>query len=382
MSTEEAGLRSLSLLETFNTVLVESQQELERVVKALARHRIVAFDSEGSNLSRKGDLTVASFLGLDNVGECNDSASVYLFDVKKLGKSAFSDIAPSLKPLLEDPSIRKITFDCRQDSDALYHQFGVTLRGVRELQVLEQAVRINSGEEVPTRNPYLKRSNIPFLKSMANTAQKYLSDNKEVMKWMANKQTTSHDTLWEHRPLSDRAINYASWDVYTIKLLYEKLHEVGELPEVLERAVEQYSARYESAFRDRATPLSSYSEEDKNFKVEEVPIVDPEAISRILGPRTLKSFPSYKNLKPLEKWDSAVKNLKNPTTDKNKAFNDVLFVLQHDYWYTSEGFQEIRRLADEFPFTSKQRGIIRNPPPLPDADDYDNYGDYGGSDSD
>ena len=46
-----------------------------------------------------------------------------------------------IRELLEDPDFPKIFFDCRQDSDALFHQFGVLLRGVRDLQLMELLLR-------------------------------------------------------------------------------------------------------------------------------------------------------------------------------------------------------------------------------------------------
>lgn len=44
----------------------------------------------------------------------------------------------------------------------------------------------------------------------------------------------------------------------------------------------------------------------------------------------------------MEKWNKAIAalNLKLPS-----AYNDVMFILQHDDWFTNSGMNEIRRLA-------------------------------------
>jgi hypothetical protein len=47
--------------------------------------------------------------------------------IKTLGREVFSSSGKSLKSLLESDSVKKISFDCRSDSDALFHQFQVSL---------------------------------------------------------------------------------------------------------------------------------------------------------------------------------------------------------------------------------------------------------------
>jgi ribonuclease D len=47
----------------------------------------------------------------------------------------------SLRSILESEVVTKLTCDCRMDSDALYHQFGVACRNVLDLQIAEVAFR-------------------------------------------------------------------------------------------------------------------------------------------------------------------------------------------------------------------------------------------------
>ncbi|KZL87249.1 3 -5 exonuclease [Colletotrichum incanum] len=69
---------------------------------------------------------------------------VYLVDVHALQSSAFSTTTgdgTTLKTILESPTIIKVFFDVRNDSDALFHHFAVNLRGVEDVQLMENAAR-------------------------------------------------------------------------------------------------------------------------------------------------------------------------------------------------------------------------------------------------
>ena len=47
----------------------------------------------------------------------------------------------SLRGLLENKGITKWMCDCRRDSDAIYHQFGIRMQNVIDLQMAEVAAR-------------------------------------------------------------------------------------------------------------------------------------------------------------------------------------------------------------------------------------------------
>lgn len=74
---------------------------------------------------------------------------VYLIDVHTLGSDAFTTKSfesegQTLKQILESPSIPKVFFDVRNDSDALFAHFNVGLQGVIDLQLMEIASRDRS----------------------------------------------------------------------------------------------------------------------------------------------------------------------------------------------------------------------------------------------
>ena len=114
--------------------LVDSDTGLQDAIseikqKIAERIALLAVDCEGNSLSREGALTIITVA---------TEEKVYIFDVQKLGQATFSS---GLGEILEDESRKKLMFDCRQDSDALWHQFKVKLSGVLDVQLLEVIYR-------------------------------------------------------------------------------------------------------------------------------------------------------------------------------------------------------------------------------------------------
>jgi exonuclease 3'-5' domain-containing protein 1 len=95
-------------------------------------------DLEGINLSREGTISILRLYVLPK--DCS-----YLIDVHQLQHMAFSTtgkhFATCLKEILEAKNIPKIFFDVRNDLDALFHHFEISLSGVEDIQLIELATR-------------------------------------------------------------------------------------------------------------------------------------------------------------------------------------------------------------------------------------------------
>jgi len=94
-------------------------------------------DLEGVNLSREGSISTLQI----HIAPQNKS---YLVDVHTLGSKAFdtSDkLDNTLRSVLQSELVPKVFFDVRNDSDALYSHFHISLAGVIDLQVMEFATR-------------------------------------------------------------------------------------------------------------------------------------------------------------------------------------------------------------------------------------------------
>lgn len=247
-------------------ILVDSADELNDVAKDLASYDQVAFDAEGVDLSRYGALTVAAMQGFD--GKNKDKCSpIYVIDVQLLGGDAvFSKTSgtPSIRSILEDPKMTTVTFDCREDSNALFHQFGgVKLAGSIDLQVMDQAARIHQGELPPKRES--GGTWIPFVQNMERVAGRYdITMNKSSAPHKANLN------VWKERPMLEKTIAYAAKDIDVIRRMWYAMSDANISALLMARTIE-YSARYESLFRDHHSEVTY--ERNKNMVMEERAII-------------------------------------------------------------------------------------------------------------
>jgi exonuclease 3'-5' domain-containing protein 1 len=92
-------------------------------------------DLEGNNLSRDGTLSLVTIL-------VEPTEKMYLVDVTTLRSGAFDSAGSdgrSLRGILESSKIIKVSFGIRNDSDALYSLYGIHVRGIWDLQLMELA---------------------------------------------------------------------------------------------------------------------------------------------------------------------------------------------------------------------------------------------------
>ena len=97
----------------------------------------IFIDLEGENLSKVGQVFLLQLLLLPKV-------KTYLVDIIQLGDEAFNtrnERGTSFKDVLESAGICKAIFDVRNDSAALYHQYGISLANVHDIQLMENATR-------------------------------------------------------------------------------------------------------------------------------------------------------------------------------------------------------------------------------------------------
>lgn len=94
-------------------------------------------DLEGTNLSRNGSISILQLLVYPR-------NRTFLLDIHILGDKAFTTPGAdgqSMKDILESDAIPKAFFDVRNDSDALFHHFGIRLAGIQDIQLMELATR-------------------------------------------------------------------------------------------------------------------------------------------------------------------------------------------------------------------------------------------------
>lgn len=240
--------------------LQDAISDLKR--KIAERNTLLAVDCEGNSLSREGALTIITVA---------TEEKVYIFDVLKLGQLVFSS---GLSEILEDKSRKKLMFDCRQDSDALWHQFKVKLSGVLDLQLLEVIYRRENPPVSAANTPQFSTKNkrggrrsrrsqrtdeVEKIYGFGRCIELYLQDEKLMKIKDKGKELLKEDEeVWTKRPLTDELIQYCIVDTMTMFRLYNKMKDVngGEqdrLRVASEKYVDLYRGKTERSFDDYET---------------------------------------------------------------------------------------------------------------------------------
>jgi hypothetical protein len=149
------------------------------------------------------------------------------------------------------------------------------------------------------------------------------------------------------------SIAYAANDIVAIKILCHCLRQLSLMPQ-LQEAVQIHSKRYANECRERNANQTTN-------KREEVAILDIDTLPDDHA-HSLPAWPMH--MKGRMVWDRTriALTLKRKT---KHVFNDTLFVLQHDDWYTGQAYTKLEKWIEEYPhFTAKQRAIIECPPSL------------------
>lgn len=203
--------------------LITSTKACIKAVQEIMAFPIVAVDCEGVSLSKEGKLCLIQIA---------TPKKVYLFDVLKGGDRLFFD--RGLRYLLESTKIIKVMHDCRKDSEALYFQYDVTLRGVWDSQIAYTVLSQLKGY----KTPYPIGLNT-LLKACGTEENKFKDMVKSAMNAMPN--------FWEVRPLSRMMIDYAAGDVANLlrvfSMLNNELQASGKNYDY-NRIIEDYSIEY------------------------------------------------------------------------------------------------------------------------------------------
>ena len=102
---------------------VDTVEACQLAVKDMSRRDAVAVDLEGIEMKR--DRICIIQLGAKDV--------IYIIDIIALGEEAFEQ--GGLRKFLENPTIKKLVYDCRYDSICLAKQHNTILANPRDLQI-------------------------------------------------------------------------------------------------------------------------------------------------------------------------------------------------------------------------------------------------------
>ncbi|KAG8529090.1 uncharacterized protein KY384_005725 [Bacidia gigantensis] len=237
-------------------------------------------DIEGIRLSRDGSISIIQLYHLPQ-------NHVYLLDVFVLKQAAFdapNDSGTTFRSILESAEIPKVFFDVRNDSDALFAHFNISLRGIQDLQLLELAT---GRFWLRTRVNGLARC-IKEDAGLSSDALHKWETVKCVGKRLFGPEYGGSYEVFHTRPLQQDIIDYCSqdvvclpklWNVYMDKIDDEWLQRVQE--ETENRVVQSQSSSYDPHSREKTmSPWPSYLPGPKSKPAKVVDTVPAPALAR------------------------------------------------------------------------------------------------------
>eukprot|EP00929_Paragymnodinium_shiwhaense_P094700 TRINITY_DN55462_c0_g1_i1.p1 TRINITY_DN55462_c0_g1~~TRINITY_DN55462_c0_g1_i1.p1 ORF type:complete len:348 (+),score=43.47 TRINITY_DN55462_c0_g1_i1:77-1120(+) len=175
--------------------LVDAAERCKRICAELGQHSCLAIDLEGVDLGRTGDICIVQIGAVDG--------RVWLFDVTTLGHRAFDN---GLRSLLEDPGTAKLLFDCRNDTAALYHIYGVLPQNVLDMQVLFHNAMVG-------RPKGLRGMTTALRELLPAWEYRQASELKAKGKALYAPEKGGTLEVWRQRPLHDTLLQYCATDV-------------------------------------------------------------------------------------------------------------------------------------------------------------------------
>ena len=128
-------------------VFCDTAAKCQTAAAAFETSPALVLDCEGDNLGiSSGRLSI---ILLRSVAA---DSQTYIIDVLRLSPTSLQPIFD----LLRSPNIRKIVFDGRMDFSALYHELGIELQNVLDLQLVDIMSRFERGEGWETQRKRLR----------------------------------------------------------------------------------------------------------------------------------------------------------------------------------------------------------------------------------
>jgi len=192
----------------FQIVFVRTNAHLMFLLEKLEKCKVVGVDFEGVKLCRHGALCLMQIV-------CDsDPACVHVIDVAVLGKNAFdieSRNGTSLRSLLEDDKIVKSWFDCRNDTDALFHQFGIMPKRIFDIQVADVLIRRNKTLSVKYLIGLTKAISI-YVDRINDSEMNFAREISERGKGLYDPARGGAFEVFAERPLQSTLLIYSAFD--------------------------------------------------------------------------------------------------------------------------------------------------------------------------
>lgn len=163
---------------------------------------------------------------------------------------------------MEDKGTIKLTFDCKEDSDALFHLYGVCLDGVYDIQLYEVMMRQSVTNAQTRRN------------GMSRCIENYLQGNPQLLqvKNRGRNQLDRAKDIWARRPIAASLLEYAAIDTQVLFMLYDYFNK--RLPLSVSRNEERLrvsSERFVRYFREKPSRSNDMFERNSFLPLNIIP---------------------------------------------------------------------------------------------------------------
>ncbi len=192
---------------TMDIIWIDTEDLLRSLLKEIRGVSAVQpsfyIDAEGFGRAGSPDLLQIHVLPLQKT---------FIIDVFTLQRAAFDTTFRTtlLRTLLESPCITKVLFDLRQDSNAMYSNYQVSIESIVDLQLME----------------YFKPgrcANPQYLNGLKVCVQRDSGFPPECIKQWSQEKTLANSTAraFQKRPLPAHLLQYAAGDVQCMPSLYQ-----------------------------------------------------------------------------------------------------------------------------------------------------------------
>lgn len=175
-------------------------------------------DIEGVNLSRHGTVSILQIY-------VQPADRTYLVDIYTLREAAFTTPGTrghTLKNIFESDAIPKAFFDIRNDSDALYSHFGISVAGIVDLQLMELATRSGSKRCINGLARCMERGDA----SMSYAEKRLWAENKEAGRKLFAPERGGSYEVFNERPIPENIKQYCMQDVKFLPRLWQRYNSI------------------------------------------------------------------------------------------------------------------------------------------------------------
>lgn len=182
---------------------------------------LLYLDLNGVKLGRHGSISIISL-------HIATMKKLYLIDIHRLGKSAFSTTnssATSLKTVLESPTMPKVIFDIRINSGALFSHFQISVDGIKDLQLMELATRKGSKDLLAELAKCIEQDS-----SVSIAAQAEWQSTQEGASQLYDPKKGGRYEIFNERPMRPEVVKYCARKVALLPGLYNTYNAKLRLP--------------------------------------------------------------------------------------------------------------------------------------------------------